>query len=102
MKRSTQGVGGTSFHRHTFRAPKSWIVEVLGEPDWVDETPEDKVQNEWCCETEDGRVFTIYDWKEYRKYNDDEIIEWHIGGHSGKVTEQAQKEILALMNNPKN
>ena len=98
MKRSTQGVGGTSFHRHTFRASKAHLVEAIGEPDWVDETPEDKVQNEWCCETEDGSVFTIYDWKEYRIYGDDEIIEWHIGGHSGKVTEQAQLEIEILLN----
>jgi hypothetical protein len=98
MKRSSQGVGGTSFHNHTFKASKAWVVEVLGQPDWVDETPEDKVQNEWCCETEDGNVFTIYDWKEYRTYGDDEIIEWHIGGHSGRVTRQAQEEIEALLN----
>jgi len=98
MKRSSQGVGGTSFHNSTFKASKAWIVEIIGKPDWVDETPEDKVQNEWCCETENGDVFTIYDWKEYRTYGDDEMIEWHIGGHSGRVTRQAQREIEILLN----
>jgi hypothetical protein len=102
MKRSDKDIVGTSFHRHTFRAPKSWVVEVLGEPEWTERAYQnitEKVQNEWICETEGGHVFAIYDWKEYREYGDDEIIEWHIGGFSGKITEQAQKEILALMNN---
>lgn len=102
MKRSDKDIVGTSFHRHTFRAPKSWIVEAIGELEWTERAYQninDKVQNEWICETENGDVFTIYDWKEYRAYGDDEIIEWHIGGSSGKITEQAQKEILALMNN---
>jgi hypothetical protein len=101
MKRSDQGVGGTSFHRHTFRASKAWIVETIGEPEWTERAYQninDKVQNEWICETEDGDVFTIYDWKEYRTYSDDEMIEWHIGGHSGGVTRQAQEEIEVLLN----
>jgi hypothetical protein len=61
-------------------------------------TINDKVKNEWICETENGDVFTIYDWKEYRVYGDDEMIEWHIGGYSGKVTGQAQREIEILLN----
>lgn len=98
MKRSDKGVGGTSFHNHTFKASKSQLMEAIGKPDWVDETPEDKTQNEWICETDDGDVFAIYDWKEYRVYGDDEMIEWHIGGHSGGVTRQAQREIEILLN----
>ena len=98
MKRSDKEVDGTSFHNHTFKASKTQLVEAIGKPDWVDETPEDKTQNEWICETDDGDVFAIYDWKEYRVYGDDEMIEWHIGGHSGRVTRQAQREIEIRLN----
>ena len=101
MKRSDKNIGGTSFHRHTFRASKAHLVKAIGEPEWTErayQNIEDKVQNEWICETEDGDVFAIYDWKEYRVYGDDEIIEWHIGGHSGRVTMQAKQEIGLLLN----
>ena len=36
-------------------------------------------QNEWEMTTEDGTTFTIYDYKEFRSYDDYEKIEWHIG-----------------------
>ena len=98
MKRSDKDISGTSFHNHTFRASKFQLIEAIGEPDWVDENINDKVQNDWCCETDNGDVFSIYDWKEYRAYGDDEIIEWHIGGRSGEITEQAQREIEILLN----
>jgi hypothetical protein len=101
MKRSDKEVDGTSFHNHTFKASKAHLIEAIGEPEWTERAYQninDKVQNEWICETEDGNVFTIYDWKEYRIYNNDEMIEWHIGGHSGRVTRQAQEEIEILLN----
>ena len=28
------------------------------------------------------KVLKIYDWKEYRDFSDNEIIEWHIGTHT--------------------
>jgi hypothetical protein len=98
MKRSDQSASGTSFYNSVFRASKSHLVEAIGEPDWTCNDIEDKSQNDWTCETENGDVFTIYDWKEYRFYDNDEIIEWHIGGHSGSVTEQAKQEIEVLLN----
>jgi hypothetical protein len=97
MKRSDKNVVGTSFHNHTFKASKSQLIRAIGEPEWTDQNINDKVQTEWICEAEDGDVFTIYDWKEYRVYGDDEIIEWHIGGHKGSVTRQAQEEIEAVL-----
>jgi hypothetical protein len=49
-------------------------------------------------ETEDGEVFTVYDWKEYRQLDENEDIEWHIGGRSGLTTGKALSEITkALM-----
>ena len=44
-------------------------------------------------ETNNGDVFTVYDWKEYRILKEDEIIQWHIGGMSKQITEQAKHEI---------
>jgi hypothetical protein len=44
-------------------------------------------------ETEDGTIFTVYDWKEYRRLGENEMIEWHIGGHSGLDTMKALEEI---------
>jgi hypothetical protein len=101
MKRSDKDIVGTSFYNHTFKASKAHLIEAIGEPEWTErayQNIKDKVQNEWVCETENGDVFTIYDWKEYRTYGDDEMIEWHIGGYNGKVTGQAQEEIELLLN----
>ena len=44
-------------------------------------------------ETNDGDVFTVYDWKEYRSLNENELIKWHIGGENRHVTERAAHEI---------
>jgi hypothetical protein len=52
-------------------------------------------------ELEDGTVFSVYDWKEYRRYTDKETIEWHIGGRSQKdtfVAQDALVEALATVN----
>ena len=95
MRRSNKRTCGTSFYDHVIKASKAQIVKAIGMPDYTDEIME-KVQNEWTCETDSGDVFTIYDWKEYRSYNDDEIIEWHIGGHSSQITKQAQNQIKTM------
>jgi hypothetical protein len=50
-------------------------------------------------ENSDGWVFTIYDWKEYRSLSENEIIEWHVGGHNGQITKQAVNEIADALNN---
>ena len=51
--------------------------------------------------TNDGDVFTVYDWKEYKALDEHEIIEFHIGGHSKAVTEQAKNEMYEAMANLK-
>ena len=43
---------------------------------------DEKTQNEWEMQTEDGTAITIYDYKEYREYSDHEKIEWHIGANN--------------------
>ena len=88
----------TSFHFITIRTTVTKLTEVLGEAQIIDNTGDDKVNFDWNCETEDGDVFTIYDWKEYRPIGLNEMIEFHIGGESKSITEQAKMELLDVLN----
>ena len=47
--------------------------------------------------TEIGALFTVYDWKEYRTLDEDEIIEWHIGGHNEASTTDALNEMASAL-----
>lgn len=91
---NTDLAGGTSFHGTCILCTKSELTNLLGEPTYEQNNGEDKVNVEWVCETEDGQTFTIYDWKEYRPINDNEEIEWHIGGKSRATTERAYRELV--------
>ena len=50
-------------------------------------------------ELSNGDVFTIYDWKEYREYSREAMIEWHIGGYDRTVTSQAKQLIEEKIKN---
>ena len=88
-------VNGTSWHGHYVTATVNKLKEVCGTPYYGH--PDDKVQHEWTMATEDGTPFTIYDWKEYRQYPNDELIEWHIGGHQSKDAIKGMKELEAAL-----
>lgn len=89
IKKTNKSLDGTSFHGNTITASLADLISVLGAPDCTGDS-NDKVQNEWELELEDGTVFSVYDWKEYRRYTDTEKIEWHIGGMSENATYRAQ------------
>jgi len=76
---------GTSWHGAIVKASVNELTGILGEPLCATNDGEDKTNFEWCMETANGDVFTVYDWKEYRVLDLDETIEWHIGGHSPSV-----------------
>ena len=98
MKQTDKSADGTSFHNHTFTATVDDLMNVLGQPKFESNDGQDKTNFDWIMETEDGEPFTVYDWKEYRRLEEDEVIEWHIGGRSGADTEKALLEIReALM-----
>ena len=97
MKRSNN-TSGTSFHGVTLTVTPQKLIDVLGEPDFFDNDGQDKVNMEYNLETEDGIVFTIYDWKEYRPLQMDEKIEFHIGGFSYSQCAEAKNEVLRLIN----
>ena len=98
MKPTKKLANGTSFHNDVFNASVSDLRKILGEPDYDDNSGDDKVNFEWVMQTDNGNVFTVYDWKEYRILDEDEIIEWHIGGHNGSVTAEALNEIAGALN----
>lgn len=98
-KKTYKSTNGTSFFGTTIRASVNQLINAFGEPTIQDNTGEDKVNFEWDMETEEGDVFTTYDWKEYRKLDLDETIEWHIGAHSRMISWDAQDELTRELSN---
>jgi hypothetical protein len=94
MKATFKSAHATSFFNTTFSATVQDLRKILGIPQCEQNDGEDKVNFEWVMETNDGEVFTVYDWKEYHVIDEEmEDIDWHIGGHSRRVTEKALEEI---------
>jgi len=93
MKATSKDTSETSFHDTTIKCSTATLRKVLGEPEYEPNDGEDKVNFEWIMETDSGDVFTVYDWKEYRILNENDMIEWHIGGYDKPTTEQAKSEI---------
>ncbi len=98
-KKTYKSTNGTSFFGTTIRASVNQLINAFGEPTIQDNTGEDKVNFEWDMETDEGDVFTIYDWKEHRKLDLDELIEWHIGAHSRMISWDAQDELTRELSN---
>jgi hypothetical protein len=93
LVKTSKSVSGTSFHYSTITATINELISIIGEPVYDSNTGEDKVNIEWELEDESGNVVTVYDWKEYRIIGMDEKIEWHIGGMSKEITDNAKEEI---------
>ena len=96
IKKTNKSMNGTSFHGATFSATLADLQIILGAPNHTSDQY-DKVQNEWEMELEDGTVFSVYDWKEYRNYGDKDTIEWHIGGNCEKDTFVAQDTLVEAL-----
>lgn len=97
MKPTNKSLNGTSFHMSTVSATVNELKQVLGEVRYTGDF-DDKVQNEWLMELKNGDVFSVYDWKEYKQYSNDDVIEWHIGGHDRTITERAKQQLIKLLN----
>jgi hypothetical protein len=96
MVKSTEDPTGTSFYQDVIRTTVNRLTAELGEPTYECNDGSDKVNFEWVCETIDGEVVTIYDWKEYRRIGDNEVIEFHIGGKTKEITSKARRELREL------
>lgn len=79
-------INGSSLKGY-FIAPFSDLVVAFGEPQGFDDY---KVSTQWVFESDDGEVFTLYDYKVTSLYEPDydsvdqfrarKSYEWHIGG----------------------
>ena len=96
MKQTTQSTEQTSFYGSTVEATVNEMKEVLGNVMYYG-IKDDKIQHEWEMEDENGHVFTVYDWKEYRQYSNDDVIEWHIGGHNKSITDNVMYELQRML-----
>ena len=90
MKKTHKDTCGTSFHGDTIFISVEELINLLGEPQFQENDGNDKVNYYWDCETEDGELFTIYDWKEYRPISDFEQIEFHIGSFTKEISEKVK------------
>jgi hypothetical protein len=95
-KKTYKDTDGTSFHGVTIRATVDQLTKAFGEP-YDNNSGDDKVNFEWDMETDEGEVFTIYDWKEYRVLRSDEMITWHIGSKSKSDSNVAERELLKAL-----
>ena len=92
-KLSNKSANHTSYHDIDIPSTLNLLRKVLGEPQSFNNTGDDKTNVDYVCETEDGDVFTIYDWKMYRPIGDDEVIRFHIGAHTDKIAFNAKQEL---------
>lgn len=95
MAHSNQNWVGGSFHNVTIEATPNEIISVLGKPDCEQNDGSDKCNFDWNGITEDGVGFTVYDWKEYRPLDMDELVRFHIGGKDYLETSDAKEELAA-------
>jgi len=93
-------VDGTSYQGVRINTTVNNLKSILGDPDYINNTGEDKVNFEWYCETKDKEPFTIYDWKEYRSISETEDIPFHIGSFNNIVSLTARQEIYEQLNYP--
>ena len=92
-KLSSKSANGTSFHGITIKSTLKLLRKAIGEPQEINNTGEDKTNVDYTCETKNGDVFTIYDWKLYRPIDENETIRFHIGAHSDKIAFSAKNEL---------
>ena len=97
MRKTNKSTGGTSFHDTTIGTTVHTLRKLLGEPHYSGNDGKGKVNFQWVMETDSGDVFRVYDYKIYRPLDEHEIIEFHIGGMSKRVTEQAKNEMYEAL-----
>lgn len=86
MIKECNNISRTSWFGYELYTTKKELIKKLGiEPK---ECCDDKSQYDWWCEYIDelGKsiIFSIYDWKEPIKIEDDTKIYWHIGTYNSE------------------
>ena len=92
-KLTLKNSNGTSFHGVRISTTVSKLREVIGDPQCDGNSADDKLNFDWDCETTEGDVFTIYDWKQYRRISENETIDFNIGGNDKHICNVAKSEL---------
>ena len=64
----------------TFKASYNDVKAIFGKAN-LGESGDQKCSHEWQLKDDNGNIYNIYDWKEYRKIPKKEVICYHIGGN---------------------
>ena len=90
-------VAETSFFGNSVKTTYNTLFNIFGED--LGPSADGKVHHKWALVSNTGIYFTLYDWKEYNGYDNDNIISWNIGVNSsedGLIIEMILKDILNL------
>ena len=90
LETMTDNARYTSYHGTKVKASYTQLSLAFGDAEYIGD---EKVSYQWICETDDGRPFTIYDWREGR-FNDEKAIEWHIGSRDKCSSWVAKDEVV--------
>lgn len=90
-KLTNKTTNGTSYFGINVNTTMRKLIEVLGKANGESCA---KVDYCWDCELSTGEVFTIYDWKSFRKIRMDDVVDFHVGGFNKEDTIKAQRIIL--------
>lgn len=83
---------GTSFHGVTITSTPKKVESVMGSSVYSC----NKTNFNWYGMTNDGQIFTVYDWK-MGEVSKNQTVEFHIGGFSKESEEKAKEELIALL-----
>ena len=83
---------GTSFHGVTIQSTAKKVEAVMGDSNGSTY----KTNFNWAGMTNDGQIFTVYDWK-MGKVSKNETVVFNIGGFSKESEEKAKEELIALL-----
>lgn len=97
VKLTKKSTSGTSHFGVKLVTTPEMLTNLLGENTYGWNCGDDKVNMGWDCETKDGDVFTIYDYKTYKPLKMDDVVHWNIGGFSKETTEKGFIEITAML-----
>lgn len=92
-----KSAGEASFHGVTLKATPQQLIDLFSNSVYEQNDGRDKTNFDFTLETESGKVFTIYDWKEYRPLRMDEVVEWHVGAKSLSVSIEGRDEVVAML-----
>ena len=96
-KHTRKSAGGTSFHGVTLKATPQQLIDLFPHSVYEQNDGRDKTNFDFTLQTESGKVFKIYDWKEYRPLRMDEVVIWHVGAHNEETSVKGRDEVVEML-----